>query len=174
MADKKRLGCLPIAIVLVFVGAWINAQFNPDEQSAPQAVTTSTESPEPLTPEESPSSEATAEPDVAIERLCKYAVSVDNASRRVIKGVFDGTAKYEDSDVIALVVRNLREAVRETPELDSQLSSQFEELARRSMAIANHIEAVEIYDDINVYLDDFTPINQAYLQYQEVGDLCGF
>lgn len=174
MADKKKLGCLPIAIVLVLIGAWINAQFNSDEQSASEEVVTSTQSPEASTTEENPSSEVTAEPDVAIERLCKYAASVDNASRRVVRGVFDGSAEYADKDVIALVVRNLREAVRETPELDSQLSSQFEELARRSMAIANHIEAVAIYDDVNLYLDDFTKINQAYLQYQEVGDLCGF
>lgn len=174
MADKKKLGCLPIAIVLVLIGAWINAQFNPDEQSATQEVVTSTQSPEPITPEESPSSEATAEPDVEIERLCKYAASVDNASRRVVKGVFDGSAEYADKDVISLVVRNLREAVRETPNLDSKYAAQFEELARRSMAIANHIEAVAIYDDVNLYLDDFTKINQSYLQYGEVGELCGF
>jgi len=174
--NRKGLGCFSIVGIAVLAAIVLTSIFDGDSSESPEPEASVSASIEPMT---SPSptaetSDSPSEAELQTARVCDLASRVDNASRRVIREVATGEAKYEDKDVIALVVRNLRQGIRDNPEVGESMASQFEELARRSMAIANHIQAVETYDNLDKYLADFTKINQNYVRYDDVADFCGF
>jgi hypothetical protein len=177
LAEKKKLGCLGTGVVVIFALAILGTLVGgPDDESnqvvEPTASQTTEPKAEPPTSEQ-PSEELT-EAETQIFRVCRISQSSDAMTRRVIRDVGSGDASYNDKDYLETAIKNLSTAIEENDLIDSNLIADVRTQIELIDDIVYHFYAIEIYDDVNQYLADFVPINQAYLRFDSISERCGY
>lgn len=157
------------SIWLTIVGLGLLALFVPDLLSSQTQVTGE---PTPNKSVDVAQNESSAEEQR--QEVCRISQGLDGIVRRVFREFNAGDSVYSDWELIDNAASNLREAIAQRPKLEFVLIDALREQADLSEDVSGHILSVELYDDLDRYLDDFREISLAYVRGERASDFCSY